>query len=67
MRKRSRKLFASVALVAGVALVYFEVRRDLRLGVVDSWFWLVVGALVIVLAAMEFLHGANPSDPGQRR
>ena len=55
MNPRRRKIFAGVAVVAGVALVFFEVRRDLRIGAVESWFWLVVGVLVIVLAAMEFL------------
>jgi hypothetical protein len=59
-------MFAGVALVAGAVLVVFEARRDLRVGAVESWFWLVVGALLIVLAAMEFLHGANPPDPERR-
>ena len=67
MRPRSRKMFAGVALLAGAALVFFEVRRAVRLGGVESWFWLVVGVLVIVLAAIEFLHGANPSDTDERR
>jgi hypothetical protein len=67
MKPRSRKVFAGVALVAGAALVFFEVRRDLRVGAVESWFWLVVGVLIIVLAAMEFLHGADPSNPDQLR
>ena len=66
MKPRSRRIFAGVALITGVVLVFFEVRRDLRVGAVESWFWLVVGVLLIVLASMEFLNGANPSHPGQR-
>ena len=59
MKPRSRKAFAIVALVAGVVLVFFEVRRDFTLGRVESWFWLLVGVLVIVFASAEFVTGPN--------
>ena len=53
-----------MALVAGGSLVFFEVRRSIALGRVDSWFWLVVGALVVALAAAEFVPGRGRSDGG---
>ena len=62
MRSRTRKLFSGVALVAGGALVFFEVRHSVALGRVESWFWLVVGVLVILLAAAEFVPRARSDD-----
>ena len=62
MKPRTRKVFSAVALVAGGSLVFFEVRRSIALGRVDSWFWLVVGALVIALAAAEFVPGRGSTD-----
>jgi len=62
MRPRSRKVFGAVSLAAGAALVFFEARRSLALGRVESWFWLLVGAAVIVLAMAEFLPGRSPHD-----
>ena len=72
MKPRSRKAFATVALVAGLVLVFFEVRRDVTLGRVESWFWLLVGVLVIVFASAEFVtgrshDGADSNGTDQRR
>jgi len=63
MKPRPRKAFAAVALVAGGLLVFFEARRAVALGRVESWFWPAIGLLVIVLAAIEFLPGRFP--PGR--
>ena len=52
---------------AGLALVFFEVRRSLALGRVESWFWLLVGVLVIVLAVVEFLPGRRSDDDADSR
>ena len=62
MKPGSRKVFSGVALAAGLSLVFFEVRRALATGRVESWFWLVVGVLVILLAGAEFLPGPKSSD-----
>ena len=62
MKRRPRKAFAVVALVAGTVLAFFEVRRSVALGRVDSWFWLLVAVLVIVFAAVEFLPGRRSDD-----
>ena len=73
MKPRTRKVLSAVGLVAGLVLVFFEVRRSAALGRVDSWFWLLVGALVIVFAAAEFLpgrraeHGADSTGNDGRR
>ena len=62
MKPRSRKVFSGVALAAGLALVFFEVRRALAAGRVESWFWLAVGALVVALAAAPFFTGGRDHD-----
>jgi hypothetical protein len=58
----SRRIFSGIALAAGLALVFFELRRALAVGRVESWFWLTVGVLVILLAAAEFLPMARHDD-----
>ena len=62
MKPRSRRIFSAIALAAGLALVFFELRRDLAAGHVESWFWLAVGAAVILLAAAEFFPKARHHD-----
>ena len=62
MKTRSRKVFTAVALVAGAVLVFFEARRSMALGRVESWFWLAVGVLVVALAAAEFLPKGGRHD-----
>lgn len=57
MKPRSRKAFAAVALVAGLALVFFEARRFDSSGPNERWFWLLVGSLVVVLSGIELLSG----------
>jgi hypothetical protein len=67
VKPRPRKAFAAVALLAGLSLVFFEVRRSLALGRVESWFWPLVGGLVIVLAVVEFLPGRRSDDDADSR
>jgi hypothetical protein len=62
VKPQSRRIFSAVALVAGLSLVFFELRRALAAGQVESWFWLAVGAAVILLAAAEFIPKARRHD-----
>lgn len=53
-RRRGRKLFAGFACAIGVVLITFEVRAVAENGSV-GWFWLVVGALLLLMGLAEFL------------
>ena len=46
-RRQPKRTFAVVAVVAGAALVAFEVRLLLRGARGEVWFWLVVGLLMV--------------------
>lgn len=60
--KPRRKIFAAVALVAGLALVYFEIARHRGAGAWEFNFWIVVGALLIFFALIDlFSKPAGPS------
>lgn len=49
-----RKLLAALAVAAGVALAFFELRPALA-GNPEAWFWVVVAALVIAFGLAEAL------------
>jgi hypothetical protein len=62
MKPRSRRIFGAIGIVAGVALVAFEVIQFSRSGPVERWFWLLVGVLVTILGAAEFMDEARGPD-----
>ena len=55
MKTRARKAFAGIGIVAGAALVAFEVARFRESGPVERWFWLVVGLVVAALGVVQLL------------
>jgi hypothetical protein len=59
--RRSRAIFGGLGIVAGVALIAFEVATFSASGPVERWFWLLVGALVTVLGALSFLDEGKKS------
>ena len=60
--RRSKRLSSGVAAAAGVGLLAFEVGR-LRQGDAEAYFWLVVGALLVVLGLVGVFDrsGGDPS------
>ena len=61
MKPTRRKMFAGLALAAGIGLIYFETvhRPDTSSG--ESAFWLVIAALLILFALVELF--SRPTDP----
>ncbi len=59
MKTRSRKILGGLGIVAGVALVAFEVTRFSSSGPIERWFWLLVGLLVTVFGGLELLSEGN--------
>ena len=62
MTTRARKIFGGLGIVAGVALVAFEVATFARSGAVERWFWLAVGVVLAVFGAAEFLAEGRGRD-----
>lgn len=60
--KKRRSFFAMLAVPAGVTLLVLEIARP-RESPVEHWFWLIVGGLLILLGAAEYL--AKRSTPGE--
>ena len=60
MTFRRRKVVAVLALVAGGVLIYFELYRPSTKG--EACFWVVIGAVVLVLSLMELLTKTPPDD-----
>ncbi len=59
---KRRTIFASLALVAGFGLIYFEMihrRRVASAG--EFWFWVSVALLLILFALAELF--LRPNDP----
>ncbi len=54
MNARYRKIFAVIALVAALLLLFFELRRFEDEGG-EVWFWLVIGGLTAFLALLELI------------
>jgi hypothetical protein len=60
-----RKTWPVLALVAGAALVYFELSRDGGV-TVENWFWLLVGGLAVILGLIDLIQritGKSPEPP----
>lgn len=53
MTPRSRRIFASFALLFGLFLLFFEIRNFVLGGAPGSWFWLLVALLMVTLGALE--------------
>lgn len=62
MRSR-RKLFASVALLAGVFLLVSETLVGWADRFAGNWFWLLVAVLVTVFAIVELAAKPPPPKP----
>jgi hypothetical protein len=57
-----RRLWPVLALLAGVALAYFEIRRAGGV-TADNGFWLLVAGLIVVLSLIDlFQKRPDPSD-----
>jgi len=62
MKPRNRKIIALLALLATAVMLWLE-REPLARGTGESWFWLVVAGLVVVLAAAEFAGVGSGDAP----
>lgn len=60
-RRKRRRLFASIGIVASVALIAFELAQPAEAAGAERWFWIVVGALLLLLCLAELL-GWNAPD-----
>lgn len=54
-RSAFRRIVAGLSVVAGLALVVFEVRRLHAGGGGEGWFWLAVGTLMVVLGGIDLI------------
>ena len=63
MNPLAKKLLSVLALLAGVLLIYFEWRRAGGV-TADNAFWLLIGSLIIVLAALNVFQKPGP-PPGR--
>lgn len=59
-----RKTWPVLALIAGALLIYFECRRGVS---GEGVFWLIVGGLIVVLAAAEFIPKKTADTPETQR
>jgi len=57
-----RKSGSLLALLAGIALIYFEWRRSHAI-TADNAFWLLIGALIVILATLNLANFAPPKPP----
>jgi hypothetical protein len=62
MKNRSRKTLAVIGSVAGVALLFFELRHFALAGSTERWFWLLVGGLLTVLGGIELFSSPPRSE-----
>lgn len=60
-RQRRRLIFASVGLVAGIGLLYFELAHRHESASGEFSFWIVVAGLLIAFALFELF--SKPPDP----
>ena len=56
-KRKARRLFAVVFLIAGGLLVYLELRGPDTGG--TNWSWAVLGGLIMVLALFELFSGSD--------
>jgi hypothetical protein len=59
-----RKLWSALALCAGALLLFFELRQAHGV-TADNVFWLLVGALIVVLALIDLVQ--KRPNPGEKR
>jgi hypothetical protein len=58
-----RRFWPVLALLAGVALAYFEIRRAGGV-TADNAFWLLVAALIVVMSVIDLVQKRpGPDDP----
>ena len=63
-----KRFWQYLALLGGIALILFELLK--RGGPTsDSWFWLIVGVLIVILSIVEITHRwrekpQNPENSG---
>jgi hypothetical protein len=60
MPPRPRRIFAAVALLFGLFLLFFEIRNFVNDGASGSGFWLLVAVLMVILGALEVFSRTPP-------
>ena len=61
-----RRFWPVLAVIAGAALIFFELRRS-RGVTGDNAIWLLVGGLVFVLGAVDFFSRGGPKTANGRK
>ena len=64
MKTFLRKFWSILALLAGAALIYFEVKRAGGV-TADNIFWLIIAALILILAAINLIQKPTQTPPNQ--
>jgi hypothetical protein len=59
MKPLLRKFWSLLALLAGLALIFFEWRRAGGI-TADNVFWLIIAALIVILSTLNLVQ--NPSQ-----
>jgi uncharacterized membrane protein (DUF2068 family) len=54
-----KRIWHYLALIAGAALIGFEVSKPGGI-TGESWFWLLVGVLIVILATVEIVQRRRP-------
>jgi hypothetical protein len=56
-----RKIWSALALLAGAALLAFELRRAHGVNA-DNVFWVLIGGLLVVLSVIDLVQRRPPTD-----
>lgn len=64
-RKRPKRAYSLVGVLAGIALLAFEISKW-STSSPEKWFWALVAVLMIALGIAGVLQKDDPTDPGSQ-